>query len=73
MRTRATSTAWQDARRRLEAERALFSDHEQVAVDDAASSPFFGNVYICDAAFRGQEKGNAAPDPIVLNSLVRRR
>ena len=47
---------------------ALFSDHEMVAVDDAQSSPFFGNVYICDAAFRSQEKGNAVPEPIVVNS-----
>ncbi len=47
---------------------ALFSDHEQVAVDDAESSPFFGNVYICNAAFRSQERsGNALPEPIVLN------
>ena len=47
---------------------ALFSDHEQLAVDDAESSPFFGNVYVCNAAFRGQEKSpNALPEPIVLN------
>jgi hypothetical protein len=46
----------------------LFSDHEMIAVDDASVSPFFGNVYVCDAAFRGQEKGNAAPEPIVLNA-----
>jgi hypothetical protein len=46
---------------------ALFSDHEMIAVDDATTSPFFGNVYVCDAAFRGQEKGNAAPEPIVVN------
>ncbi len=48
----------------------LFSDHEMIAVDDAASSPFFGNVYVCDAAFRGQGQnveGNSAPAPIVLN------
>jgi hypothetical protein len=47
---------------------ALFSDHEMVAVDDASSSPFFGHVYVCDAAFRSQEKGRALPEPIVLNS-----
>jgi hypothetical protein len=47
---------------------ALFSDHEMVAVDDTASSPFFGNVYVCDAAFRSQEKSNnALPEPIVVN------
>jgi hypothetical protein len=49
----------------------LFSDHEMIAVDDAASSPLFGNVYVCDAAFRGQGQnvqGNSAPAPIVLNS-----
>jgi hypothetical protein len=48
---------------------ALFSDHEMIAVDDAESSPFFGNVYVCDAAFRSQEiSPNSLPEPIVLNS-----
>jgi hypothetical protein len=46
---------------------ALFSDHEMIAVDDAESSPFFGNVYVCDAAFRSQEIGGL-PEPIVVNS-----
>jgi hypothetical protein len=46
---------------------ALFSDHEMVAVDDASSSPFFGNAYVCNAAFRSQEKGGF-PEPIVLNA-----
>ncbi|TML51753.1 MAG: exo-alpha-sialidase [Actinobacteria bacterium] len=46
---------------------ALFSDHEMVSVDDAASSPFFGNVYVCNAAFRSQEIGGF-PEPIVLNA-----
>jgi len=61
------NTAWKAPVIVTKQNSTLFSDHEMIAVDDASSSPFFGHVYVCDAAFRSQEIGGF-PEPIVLNS-----
>jgi hypothetical protein len=43
-----------------------FSDKEQVWADNAASSPFFGHVYVCLASFRSLSGGMASPQPLIV-------
>jgi hypothetical protein len=57
-------TAWQPPVLVSKQSSTTFSDKEQVWADNAATSPFFGTVYLCWASFQGQELGNAAPAPL---------
>ena len=60
------AAAWMNPVIAVKNSATTFADKEQIWADNAASSPNFGNVYVCYAEFRSNSQGNALPTPLVV-------
>ena len=60
------ASAWMDPVIASKQSSTTFSDKSQIWADNVASSPFFGQVYVCLASFRSLSRGFASPQPLIV-------